>query len=130
MAVYSIYYLICPVDGKVRYVGKSRNPKQRYKDHVADVGDTTGKKKWVTKLKSLGLTPVLKIVQQTNNLLIARELEQRHLIKNIGTVYNIFQPAKKTCTVNDYRVKNKIKPDLEFITISKYDKLPAQNTTL
>ena len=123
MAQYEIYYLICPIDKKVRYVGKSTKAKQRFKDHIKDFGETTGKKQWILKLKNKGLVPILKIIQETDNEEKARELEHLHVIRNISTIYNIFQPAKKTCTVNDFRKQNNTKIDLEFITVSKYDKL-------
>jgi predicted GIY-YIG superfamily endonuclease len=123
MGRFKIYYLICPLDGKIRYIGKSTNPKQRLKDHVKDFGDTTGKKKWITKLFKKGFSPVLKIVQETDTESKARFLENEHVKKNASTLYNIFLPGKNTPTVNDYRKINNIKTDLEFQTISKYDKI-------
>lgn len=123
MRTYKIYYLICPLDGKVRYVGKSTNPKKRLKDHIADTGTSTGKKKWISKLKKHNLFPILKIIQETETEEKARFLENEHVKRQAATLYNIFMPGKNTPTLNDFRKIQNIKTDLEYFTNSKYDKI-------
>ena len=58
-----IYSLIDPRTNKVRYVGKSNNPQQRLIDHFYD-DSKTKKCSWILKLKSLGLKPILKILEE------------------------------------------------------------------
>lgn len=122
-----IYGLKCPVDGKMRYVGKSTNFQSRYKDHIKDIGDTTNKKLWIKKLSERKLLPIPVVLDFAYNQIEARKKENEQVLKYIKTVYNIFMPEKKAPTVSDWRKINKIIPDLEFdvntINQTKYDKL-------
>lgn len=124
---FKIYALKCPIDGKIRYIGKSANYKQRFKDHVKDTGDSTSKKVWISQLKQKGLVPILSILAEADTEPEARVLENEMCIKYISTVYNIFMPGKNTPTVNDYRISNNIEPDLGLViktkNSTKYDKL-------
>lgn len=60
-----IYILICPIDGLVKYVGKSNNPNKRVKDHVLDFRNMDyNKSLWITSLKQKKLRPELVIVDE------------------------------------------------------------------
>lgn len=124
---FKIYALKCPIDGKIRYVGKSANFKQRFKDHLKDVGSSTSKKVWIDTLLKKGLKPILIILDESDSEDTARILENENCIKHIKTVYNIFMPGKNTPTVNDYRVINNIQTDLgvnvKSSNSTKFDKL-------
>jgi len=124
---FKIYALICPVDKKIRYIGKSANYKQRFKDHIKDIGDSTSKKVWISQLKSKGLIPILTILDESDFEVEARILENEKVVENIATVYNIFMPGKNTPTVNDYRNQNNIKIDLginiKTKNSTKFDKI-------
>lgn len=66
--IISVYVLIDPRNGQVRYVGVTSNPKQRLRDHIR----TAKKEKhhratWINSLLSEGLTPVMDIIDETNN---------------------------------------------------------------
>lgn len=61
-----IYVLHCPIAGTVRYVGKTKNPAKRLKSHVSAARTNAYKhhtSAWIRKLLSVGLEPVLEIVQ-------------------------------------------------------------------
>lgn len=124
-----VYNLVCPITKKVRYVGKSANVKQRYKEHIADTGTETQKKIWITWLKSKNLLPLLVIVSSHATEDEGRYAENENCIKNIATVFNIFMPGKNTPTVYDYRKMNNIVFDNggiqqpENAKIDKYSKL-------
>lgn len=124
---FKIYALTCPIDGKIRYIGKSANYKQRFKDHCKDFGVSTAKKQWISLLTQKGLFPILSILASAETEPEARILENENCIKHIATVYNIFMPGKNTPTVNDYRKQNNIISDLGIINDSKnatkYDKI-------
>jgi len=91
----TIYYLICPIDNKVRYVGKTKNPKARYKTHIKTLDKTnTPKKAWLENLFSKNLMPKLQIVQTVDNPETARELEQWHVDLHKETTLNIHNPSK------------------------------------
>jgi len=58
-----IYALTDPRTFEVRYIGKSDNPYERYCKHLLDISKTH-KVAWVKLLLSLGLLPILQIVEQ------------------------------------------------------------------
>jgi len=63
-----IYILICPVDGNVKYVGKSNNPEKRLKDHMLDFRCMDLEKaKWIIDLKRKKLKPKLEIIEQVDS---------------------------------------------------------------
>jgi len=59
------YYLLKePRTNEVRYVGCTRNMKERYKNHLnkcRDIG--TEKRKWINELRELKLKPILEIIE-------------------------------------------------------------------
>ena len=60
-----IYILLDPITGKCRYVGKSSNPKFRFRRHIQESKkEKTHKSNWIKSLLSKGLKPVLKIVEE------------------------------------------------------------------
>lgn len=89
-----IYYLICPISKKVKYVGKSKNPKSRYNQHIKKLDkQLTPKREWLENLFSKKLIPILQVIEEINET-NAREREQFHLNKNIDTALNIHNPEK------------------------------------
>jgi predicted GIY-YIG superfamily endonuclease len=109
-----IYALRCPLQGKIRYIGKSSNVKARYKQHLKDAGSKSYKKLWIQKLNERGLFPVLEIMDTATTEPEAREKENRHVANHLSTVYNIFMPGKNTPTCHDFRSDNNIEFDCEF----------------
>ena len=89
-----IYYLLDPRDGIVRYVGKSKDPNKRYRQHIKKLDKrNTPKKLWLLKLFSLDMKPTLEIKEIVEGAR-AREREQYHVDKNRATTLNIHNPAK------------------------------------
>jgi hypothetical protein len=91
-----VYLLIDPETGAVRYVGKSGNPKSRYKDHIEEsrLKQNTAKKKWIFELLEKGSWPKLLIVSSFTDPEAARRLESQLCHEHIATIYNIHDPAK------------------------------------
>lgn len=88
-----IYYLICPIDKEVKYVGKSVNPKSRYYQHIKKLDKLmTPKRKWLEMLFSKGLKPEIEIVDSVIG--DGRELEEYHVSLNKETILNIHNPGK------------------------------------
>lgn len=90
-----IYALICPIKGKVRYVGKSVQVRERFLSHhiKGREGDTSyAKTRWVKKLLKLNLYPVLSIIETCNEKTwidkekywIKRLREEGHPLLNIS----------------------------------------------
>lgn len=75
-ATTAIYALVCPVEGKVRYVGQSKHPLMRYGQHVADSRAARGgepsdsdplgtqRRRWIRGLLEQGLEPELAILEE------------------------------------------------------------------
>ncbi len=59
----SIYALIDPRDGAVRYIGKANDAAERLKSHIRDSRHRkTPVYSWIRKLRSLGLVPDMKVL--------------------------------------------------------------------
>ncbi len=86
-----IYVLICPVDKEIRYVGTTKNPKERSacytrvtdNYHNPRVGD------WIIKLRNKYKYPEFKIIARCKPE-IAKELEKRYIMhySSLGTIFN------------------------------------------
>lgn len=109
--MYYIYYLIDPINEVVRYVGNSKNPKSRFKQHLRDAEkrQNTKKQKWIKQLKAKQLLPNIEIVEKTEDKEKARILEEMHVIKNIQTIYNIHMPGKGSLSVDHFRKTGELK---------------------
>ena len=57
----SVYQLLDPRTGSVRYVGYSSDPRRRFANHACDAAETH-KARWIRALQRDGLTPVLAIL--------------------------------------------------------------------
>lgn len=65
MKTTKIYVLIDPRDNSIRYVGKTNNEKERYKNHLNSLRDkNTHKRNWINQLKSIGLKPIMKVIEE------------------------------------------------------------------
>lgn len=58
-----VYALCEPGTGEVRYIGKADDPRSRLMDHLARC-DHTHRGRWVRKLKRLGLSPGMTVLQE------------------------------------------------------------------
>ncbi len=67
---YSVYALSDPRDHAVHYVGMSKNPEQRLKQHVRNAP------KWVQGLLEQGVKPVLQVLESVPDLKTAQEREK------------------------------------------------------
>lgn len=81
-----IYFLICPIDNCVKYIGESVNPIIRYKWHMNNNCHT--KFEWLQKLDKKGLKPTLCIVSSHPSKKEAKEIE-RHLIQEFSKINNL-----------------------------------------
>lgn len=91
-----VYTLKCPISGKIRYVGKSRNPKSRLRQHIEDSRNNTNteKKHWINGLLQAGKFPKMEIVFKHPDEAIARNKEESFCMKNISTIFNIHNPGR------------------------------------
>jgi len=103
-----IYALIDPNNDKVRYIGKSKNPKKRFYSHIRDAKKRkkTKKQLWILELIGKKTLPYIKIIAEHIDENEARIIEEKNVIKHIKTVYNIHLPGKGSSTVKFYK-KNK-----------------------
>lgn len=65
----TIYALICPLEGEIKYIGKtsSLDPQRRLRQHVTTAFSKkhlNGKHKWIRDLSALGYIPILKILEE------------------------------------------------------------------
>jgi len=88
-----VYYLVDPRTKEVKYVGKTKNPMSRFKQHMTKLDKTsTPKKRWLQELFAKGMKPKMIIAQEVNGE--GREEEQYHLDRHRDTALNIHNPRK------------------------------------
>jgi len=58
----SIYALIDPVSGEVRYIGKANDAQKRLKGHLREARHKTPVYFWIGSLRKKGLVPELKVI--------------------------------------------------------------------
>jgi len=64
----SIYTLVDPRDGTVRYVGMSNNPQKRLQQHYSGgYAAAAAVKDWIRELRALETKPLLFIVEEVDN---------------------------------------------------------------
>ena len=65
-----IYALKCPLDNKVKYIGKANDTIGRYRKHISlgftGKGDNHLKNEWIFSLLENGLKPILEILEEVN----------------------------------------------------------------
>ena len=60
-----IYTLEHPITEEIRYVGKTRNPKMRFRNHCNKLhNEKSHKRNWINKFKKEGLKPKMKILDE------------------------------------------------------------------
>lgn len=58
-----IYILVDPITNQIRYIGKSNNPFQRFKNHKNRCRDkNTHKRNWINKLRLKGVNPEIEVI--------------------------------------------------------------------
>lgn len=63
-----IYILKCPIDGLIKYVGLTKNPKKRKSQHRCYSENTDRNfryNSWKRKLKEVGQRPIFEIIEET-----------------------------------------------------------------
>lgn len=80
-----IYTLTCPTTNKIRYVGKTINPKRRLQSHLwNNPKNKTYVYKWIQKLKKSGLKPNMNIIDEVKDNWKEREIYWIDFYKNQG----------------------------------------------
>ncbi|WP_349573117.1 GIY-YIG nuclease family protein [Azotobacter salinestris] len=81
-----IYGLFCPIDGVVRYIGKSSNPKKRLSAHISSSIRSAyhhHTARWIRRLASEGLYPELRILHTMRVGEDWRECERAWIAKGL-----------------------------------------------
>lgn len=61
-----IYGLVCPIDGRVRYVGRSNNIGKRFTSHKRSKSSLPVAR-WIRKLKKQGVCPEIFVIEYSDN---------------------------------------------------------------
>jgi hypothetical protein len=62
--IHYIYTLTDPIDNLVKYIGRTKNIKQRYYTHTKNSKDNTPKNNWIKSLKNNELKPIIEILDE------------------------------------------------------------------
>lgn len=81
-----IYGLVCPLENKVMYVGKSKNLKMRMIQHISDanLGQDSARCEWIRRLQKEGLTPSVLVIEQCPCM--EWESRERHWIAHYRSI--------------------------------------------
>lgn len=82
-----VYALICPIDNIIRYVGATKNPESRYKNHLKDSVNPR-KREWINLLIKNGQLPVMKILFSSLLFEECASKEQVFIAENRSTIFN------------------------------------------
>lgn len=120
-----IYTISDPISGLVKYVGKTKCPKERFRKHLSERNNTY-KSKWITGLRNAGLEPVFEIIDECEES--EWQIKERFYIrfyKSIGAILtNIMEGGEGGPTMKGRKLtieqrakisaskKGKIKPAL------------------
>lgn len=110
----SLYELVDPITGEIKYVGISTNTKIRYKQHLS-CKINSKKLEWINKLKSQDLKPIMNIIDESEDIkyILNREIEL------IDTIPNLLNTDKgggfNYCTSNGERTIAMYSMDGEFL---------------
>jgi predicted GIY-YIG superfamily endonuclease len=130
-----IYVLKDPRDDSYKYVGMSKNPNKRLKEHIYDCKrETTKKGNWISKLVMLGLEPILVILEETTidecgnreeyhikNLINEGSFLLNYDDKGVGTANGL---KKETIDkLKSFNTKQIIRYDLNGIKIDEFKSL-------
>jgi hypothetical protein len=85
MRMFYIYGLVCPIDGCIKYIGKTENRERRLACHLSETKFNPKKRRWMKSIKKLGLRPSLVTISE-NDCYIDASLEEEMWIK----AYNYF----------------------------------------
>ena len=80
-----IYALLCPDTGAIKYIGKANDSVKRFRSHIRDSRrKTTPVCRWIQQLTSVGLLPVLHIIDRVEAS-DWKQAEKSHISKHAGT---------------------------------------------
>ena len=93
---YHVYHLVDPNTREVKYVGKSTNPRSRYRQHLKESAQrqNTAKKQWIHQLAKQGQQPVMVIASTHPDDDSARRAESAQVHAHRASILNIHDPAR------------------------------------
>ena len=83
-----VYSLRCPVDNQIKYIGYSKTPEKRFKQHIYNRSNEKVYQ-WVKSLKKMGLLPQFEILSKHIDLHNAYDNESALIYANRETVFNV-----------------------------------------
>ena len=101
-----LYSLIDPITKIVRYIGTSRNPKERFGAHLNEKSNMK-KVSWIQSLKQQELKPILKCLRSGSREEMQKKEERliRYLFKKKHPLLNIKKGCRNTTNAQASRFK-------------------------
>ncbi len=82
-----IYVLIDPETNEIRYIGQTNDIKRRFNDHISSSKNdnsesyNTYKARWIRKLLSIGMLPIIEVIEECFDLETSNSRERYHIEK-------------------------------------------------
>ncbi len=81
MPVYAVYLLVCPLTGRIRYVGQTSNLQRRFIQHLSYRGQNLHLNAWIADLAARGYVPLCKTLLTVETLQDARRWERFYIVQ-------------------------------------------------
>lgn len=106
-----VYTLIDPRTNKIRYIGQSINPEQRYKQHLS-CDDGSPRVHWIQELRAQGVHPKMVILESGLSVHDAPEAEMRW----IRRAHSLGHQLTNVIDERDHRKRIMIRPTPELVS--------------
>ena len=109
-----IYKLIDPETNDIRYIGQTDNIKRRYNDHISSSSNensdcyNTYKARWIRKLKSKELLPLIEIVEECIDFIQSNIRERYYIEKLTNEGYKLTNSYISDVTEFSVETRNKM----------------------
>jgi predicted GIY-YIG superfamily endonuclease len=91
VSMYYFYTLNCPVTNEVKYVGRTVNLKNRFRNHIYESkkNNRNKKEKWIVSLLRKNKLPIMKVIWQGNTTLSIAIKTEETLIKRYSKKFKL-----------------------------------------
>jgi len=89
--LFKFYVLIDPRDNKIKYVGRTVDPENRYRNHIYDAkrNNRNKRERWIISLLRQNIRPIMKIVYELYCTLDEAISTEKMLIKKLGRRFEL-----------------------------------------
>jgi len=73
--IYFLYFLAHPLTKEIQYIGCTKDPRNRYAQHIITIRGNTPKEKWLKKLSEKNLKPIMGVFYSVDSAILSIRFE-------------------------------------------------------